>query len=300
MGGAQGTVRQARGEAARGPRRGPSARVRRLRGRDPRGQLRRGALARLGPGHLSPRGRRRPARGGAPRQARPRVRRLQDARPVGAGAHESRRARLALHQEGGRGGRGPGADRAISRVGALRPHHRGNARGPVAPRAGPRPPPRRRRPARRRPGARRALHAGDARGRAPRRRRLGVRGEVRRRPRARGAARPRRRALRAQRPGDDQPLSRGRPRTRRVAPRRLRDRRRDHRDRPGRSAELPAPPVAHGPRGRSGHRARGDPGARGGDLLRLPHARRLRLAAARAPRSQGVPQAPAAARGPRV
>ena len=49
LGGAQGTLDPRRGEAPRGPRRGPPARVRRLRGRDSRRQLRRRLGDRVGP-----------------------------------------------------------------------------------------------------------------------------------------------------------------------------------------------------------------------------------------------------------
>ena len=49
LGGAQGALAARGGEAARGPRRGPPARVRRLRGRDPRRQLRRRRGHRVGP-----------------------------------------------------------------------------------------------------------------------------------------------------------------------------------------------------------------------------------------------------------
>src|SRR5205814_1208500 len=54
LGGAQGPLDEGRGEAARGPRRGPSVRVCRLRGHHPRGQLRRRRGHRLGSRLVSP------------------------------------------------------------------------------------------------------------------------------------------------------------------------------------------------------------------------------------------------------
>ena len=73
LGGAQGRPARAGPAAPRRPCRGPSTRVRELRGRDPEGELRRGHRRDLGPRHVrAPRGeaRRRPHRAAARRAAR--------------------------------------------------------------------------------------------------------------------------------------------------------------------------------------------------------------------------------------
>ncbi len=170
VGGAEGAAGAPAGQAAGGARGGPSPRVRRLRGRDPGGELRGGALDRLGPRPLSA-GRRRRAAGGRPAgQARSGLLRLQNTRPVRARAHRARRARLAPHQEGGRGGLGGRADRALPGVRALRAHRGRAGRGrfearprPRLARGGPRPP----RDGDARPTGVRARHAGRASARGP-------------------------------------------------------------------------------------------------------------------------------------
>ena len=113
------------GAAAGGADRGPSARVRQLRGPDPGRQLRRRGDDPLGLGPLSA-GRRRRARGGAGgRQAGPRAARTQAARALGAGAHQGRgRQAVAVLQEGRRRGRRQRAGGGDAAIGGLRPDRR--------------------------------------------------------------------------------------------------------------------------------------------------------------------------------
>ena len=133
LGGAEGAVGARGGEAARGPRRGSSHRVRRLRGRDPARQLRRRLGHRVGPRLVPLRQARGSARAARARQARGGDLRPQDARALDAGPHVGQGQGLAAPQEGGRR-RGPArrgrADRAVSALGALRAHRRGDGRTP--------------------------------------------------------------------------------------------------------------------------------------------------------------------------
>ena len=305
LGGAEGAVGASPREATGRPRRGSSHRVRRLRGRDPQGQLRRRRRDRLGPRLVPPREGRGSARRARQGEARGRVLRLQDARAVDARADVGEGQGVAPPQEGGRRRRRRGTDGALPAVGPLGADHRGDPRRwreggghPGAARGA------RRAPARRvAPGP--AVHARHAGAGAVLEGGLALRDEVRRRPRVRppagrhgGASRPER-----QRDHRTLPGAGGRPaRAPRAA---LPHRRRDRRPGRGREAQLPAAPVADGAHEPARHRARGGPGAGRGDLLRLPHARPLRPAAAAAPGAEAVSRAaPAlprtgALRGPR-
>ena len=101
LGGAAGAVARPQGPAARRPHRGPSARVRRLRGADPQGPVRRRRDDRLGPRHLGPDGR---SGGGLPQghaevpAVRREARRRLDA---GAAQAQGRRARRQLAADQG-------------------------------------------------------------------------------------------------------------------------------------------------------------------------------------------------------
>ena len=206
LGGAQGPL-AARGREAPGrPRRGPSRRVRRLRGHDSRRQLRRRRGHRVGPRLVSAGEGRRSARSAAQRTSRGRAVRRQAARALDAGAHGRQGQGMADAQEGGRFRRRGRGHRALSRVGAVRPHGgrgppgrgaaRGRARGARA---------------QRRDGRRcgRGAPIGDAgvAGSAPvLRAGLALRDQVRRRPHPGRAGRRRGRALRAGRAGFHEPL----------------------------------------------------------------------------------------------
>ena len=135
LGGAQGAVGAPGGEAARGPRRGSPDRVRRLRGRDPRRQLRRRLGDRVGP-RLVPL-----AKGDDPLEQLERGK-LE----VELFGHKLRGrwtlARMAGRKEPRRTGccsrRRPtpyadrrGADRALARVRPLRAHRRGDGDAPA-------------------------------------------------------------------------------------------------------------------------------------------------------------------------
>ena len=190
LGGDQGPEPRARREAPRGPRRGPPARLRRLRGHDRQGRLRRRRGHRLGPRPLgSPRATPPPAcaRAGSTSPSRARSSRAAGTSCAWAGraARSARtgcssRARTTRRADAGRS-RHP---RRGAGVGDLRPHDRGHRRrarrrGKAAPRAegGAREAGRRRRlPGLRPAGAR------DAEAEAARGRRLGPRDQVRRLP----------------------------------------------------------------------------------------------------------------------
>ena len=96
VGGAEGPVVRHERQAARREGRGPPARVRRFRGRDSRGQLRRGRRDRVGPRRVDrARGLARRTREG---KAPVRAPRLQAPRQVDAREDQEERARLAAHQ----------------------------------------------------------------------------------------------------------------------------------------------------------------------------------------------------------
>ena len=100
-------------EAARGARRGPSDRVRRLRGHDPRGQLRRRRGDRVGPGRVG--ADRRSARRAGQGQAPVRAPGLQAARHLDPGEDQEGREGVAAHQGARRLGLRPSACRRPSR-----------------------------------------------------------------------------------------------------------------------------------------------------------------------------------------
>ena len=96
LGGAQGAEPRSRREAAGGPGRGPSDRLRRLRGDHPQGAVRRRHRDALGPRHLDARrATRRGLQEGAP-QVPPR--RREAPRRLGAGAHGRRATRRREHE----------------------------------------------------------------------------------------------------------------------------------------------------------------------------------------------------------
>ncbi len=284
--------RQATGRRSRGP----PGRVRRLRGRDPRGQLRGRRGHRVGPGALDSAGG--PRRGLEEGQAPLRAPWLQAARRLDARPDEDEgqddREGMAPHQgarrlvpEGRRRGVPAGVD-------LLRPDRRGSRLGR---RPGGRSPRRARAPrSAETPGARRRRQA-HAR-RAARRRLLAFRvdlgAQVRRLPAARGA---RRRKARAPLPARDElhgHVSRDRARGRRASIRRVRARRRGRRPRRELQAPLRPSPEARAAPAPPRHRSRR--GRAAGDVLRLRPARlrRLRPAAAAAVRPQGPAPAPSA------
>ena len=130
VGGAEGAVARHPRQAARGARRGPPARVRRLRGHHPGRRVRRRHRDRVGPRHVGAGGR--PACGA--REGRPEVRpaRREAPRALGAGAHAAAARREAgeLAADQGEGRVGPtcrgvrrdrgGAGLARSRAGRSR------------------------------------------------------------------------------------------------------------------------------------------------------------------------------------
>src|SRR5262249_18160665 len=121
LGRAQGALRARPREAPRGARRRPPARGRQLPGDHPRGQLRRGAVDRMGRRPLRAREARARAPADRARQAGVRAIRLQAARAVDARSHERQGKGLASPQEGRRvRGRG-GAYGALPGVGSVGP-----------------------------------------------------------------------------------------------------------------------------------------------------------------------------------
>ena len=128
VGGAEGTVVRHGRQAARGERRGPPARVRRLRGDHPRRELRRRRGHRLGPRRVGPA--RGSARGAREGEAPLRARGLQAPRQVDAGEDQEEREGLAAHQ-GARRLRSVGTASLPRGVGALRAHGRGGEGRPA-------------------------------------------------------------------------------------------------------------------------------------------------------------------------
>ena len=188
-------------EAARGADRGPPARVRGLRGRDPGRELRRGRDDRLGPRHLPQRGRSRAGGRAREGQARPRDRRPEAARalrarahgrqgeagPRVAAVHEGARLRAARHRGARAGVRvlGPHGARSSLRARRATPKRAACAEAAAAKRA-----------------ARRREAAADARGhgRTPvLARGLALRAQVRRRAHLAEAGRGKVRLVRAHR-----------------------------------------------------------------------------------------------------
>ncbi len=277
--------------------RGPPGRVRRLRGRHPRRQLRRRRGHRLGPGPLDPLSR--PRRGDAEGKAPLRAPRLQAPRQVDAGAPEDEgedhRQGVAAHQGARRLGpqrvrRGLPAgvgllgfdargDRVGSEPGGRDPERARKARGAARTR------PRRRRRLDAGGGARRRVHPG----------RLAVGAQIRRIPAACGArGRSRPPALPA-RNGFDRHVSRRRA-CRGLAPlRRVRHRRRSRRARRVGPAALQPPPETRAPPAPAGYRARGRGAAGDALCLRPSGVRGLRPARASVVQTQRASRALSAA-----
>ena len=271
-------------------------------GVDPARQLRGRLGHRVGPRLVPVRQARGSPRAARARQARGGDLRPQDARAVDAGPHVGQGQGLAPPQEGGRR-RAPArrgrADRAVSALGALRSHRRGDGQCLRAPRHDPLAAGRARGPARRGQRAATALHAGHPRRPAVLGSGLALRDQVRRRARARRATRGPGGAVRSEWPGHHVALPGGGARPACAAGRFVRDRRGDRGPRRRGSAELSAAAAAHGAHGSARDRADGGAAPRDRRVLRLPHARRPRpaKAAARGPQGMSAPAGALARRG---
>ena len=131
LGGSSRPLTRSAGQAPGAAHRRSPHRVRHLRGRDSRGELRSGCHDRVGPRRLPHRGRRLAARITREGQARPRLQRSQAARPLRTGADQAggRQALAAAVQ--GSGGRRSRSGRGAAGLGLLRTARRRATRGCV-------------------------------------------------------------------------------------------------------------------------------------------------------------------------